>query len=181
MLLIGEMVTFLPVQGGHVRLAGRFVDPALSCALGLNYYLCWALILAAEISASAVLISFWTTSINIGVWMAIALTIVLAINLFGVQYYGEAEVCFASLKVITMLGLIILSIILDAGGEPDHKPIGFQFWRNPGPFVQHLGSKGRFLAFFSVLTQAAFTISGTGKSAQFLKTLCSEKTLTRPS
>lgn len=180
MLLVGEMVTFLPVQGGHIRLAGRFVDPALSCAMGINYYLCWVLILAAEISASAVLISFWTTSVNPGVWMAIALAIVLAVNLFGVQYYGETEVAFASLKVITMVGLIILSIILDAGGGPNHKPIGFQYWRNPGPFVQYLGipgSTGRFLAFFSVLTQASFTITGTGKLATSYYLTCSERHL----
>jgi yeast amino acid transporter len=58
------------------------------------------------------------------------------------------------------VGLIILGIVLDLGGGPNHDRIGFRYWKNPGPFVQFdgiAGSKGRFLAFFSVLTQAAFS------------------------
>lgn len=33
---------------------------------------------------------------------------------------GEAEFIFASIKVITIVGLIILGIVLDLGGGPDH-------------------------------------------------------------
>lgn len=98
--------------------------------------------------------------------------------------YGEAEFIFASIKVVTITGLIvsppinkhflfdrhnfhtpqILGIVLDLGGGPDHARIGFRFWRNPGPFVQYLhipGTKGRFLGFWKVLTQAAFSFFGT--------------------
>jgi len=35
---LGEMVSFLPVPGGHIKLAGRFVDPGLSFAMGWNYW-----------------------------------------------------------------------------------------------------------------------------------------------
>ncbi|PLW46490.1 hypothetical protein PCASD_06296 [Puccinia coronata f. sp. avenae] len=43
---------------------------------------------------------------------------------------------FASIKVVIIVGLIILGIILDAGGGPNHDAIGFRYWRNPGPLVQ---------------------------------------------
>jgi hypothetical protein len=69
--------------------------------------------------------------------------------------YGETEFWFCSIKVLTIVGLIILGIILTAGGGPDGKAIGFQYWKNPGPFVQYLGiagSKGRFLGFWAVLS-----------------------------
>jgi amino acid transporter len=62
------------------------------------------------------------------------------------------------------LGLIILGIILDLGGGPDHDRIGFRYWKHPGPFVQFdgiAGAKGRFLGFAKVLTQAAFSYLGT--------------------
>jgi amino acid transporter len=62
------------------------------------------------------------------------------------------------------VGLIILGIILDLGGGPDHDRIGFRYWKNPGPFVQYndiAGPKGRFLGFWAVLTQAAFSFIGT--------------------
>jgi yeast amino acid transporter len=97
--------------------------------------------------------------------------------------YGEAEFIFASIKVLTITGppllrlfphltthdcglpgLIILGIILDLGGGPDHDRLGFRYWKHPGPFVQFDGiggAKGRFLGFWAVLTQAAFSFIGT--------------------
>lgn len=87
-----------------------------------------------------------------------------------------------SIKVITITGLIILGIVLDLGGiyhnitviplnesiyfegGPDHDRLGFRYWKNPGPFVQYQGiqgAKGRFLGWWAVLTQAAFSFIGT--------------------
>ena len=62
------------------------------------------------------------------------------------------------------LGLIILGVILDLGGGPDHDRIGFRYWKHPGAFAQYngiSGSEGRFLGFWAVLSQAAFSFIGT--------------------
>lgn len=86
------------------------------------------------------------------------------ISLLLTGAYGEAEFLFASIKVITITGLIILGIVLDLGGGPSHDRIGFRYWKNPGPFAQFNGipgAKGRFLAWWSVMTQAAFSFIGT--------------------
>ncbi|GAC98154.1 amino acid transporter [Pseudozyma hubeiensis SY62] len=165
MLMVCELTTFLPVSGGHIRLAGRFVDPALSAAMGWNYLICWTLILAAELSAAAVLISYWvpTSQINPAVWIAIGSIVVLALNAFSAGIYGEAEFWFASIKVITIMGLIFVSIYITSRGGPNGESIGFSYWRDPGPFVQFRGiegSTGRFLGFYSVLAQASFSMIG---------------------
>ena len=58
---------------------------------------------------------------------------------------------------------IILTLVYFTGG-PDHDRIGFRYWISPGPFVQFdgiPGTKGRFLGFWAVLTQAAFSFIGT--------------------
>lgn len=68
--------------------------------------------------------------------------------------YGECEFIFASIKVLTITGLIILGIVLDLGGGPDHDRIGFRYWKNPGPFVQFNGiggAKGQFLGWLAVV------------------------------
>ncbi|TCD66321.1 hypothetical protein EIP91_001470 [Steccherinum ochraceum] len=164
MTSLGEMVAYLPLPGGHITMAGRFVDPAMSFAMGWNYWYCWTIILPAEISASAVLVNYWTKEVHNAVWITIFLVLVLAINLFGAGAYGEAEFIFASIKVITIVGLIVLGIVLDLGGGPTHDRIGFRYWKHPGPFVQYAGiagAKGRFLAFWGSLTSAAFSYIGT--------------------
>lgn len=58
---LGEMVAYLPIPGGHIKLAERFVDPALSFTMGWNYWYNWTIILPGELSAAAVLVNFWTT------------------------------------------------------------------------------------------------------------------------
>lgn len=58
----------------------------------------------------------------------------------------------------------ILGIVLDLGGGPNQDRIGFRYWKEPGPFVQFDGiggAKGRFLGWWAVMTQAAFSYSGT--------------------
>ncbi|GAB7337129.1 hypothetical protein MBLNU457_g2525t1 [Dothideomycetes sp. NU457] len=163
MLCVGEMVTYLPVVGAHLRLSGRFVDESLSAAMSWNYWYCWSLIIAAEISALATLVTYWTTAVPSGVWIAIALVVCLVSNMCGPRVYAEIEFWMSSIKVLTIIGLIILSIVIDAGGAPSKDPIGFRYWRNPGPFVQYQGipgTTGRFLGWFSGLTGAAFSSIG---------------------
>lgn len=106
-------------------------------------------ILPAELSAAAILINLWNTTINDALWISICLIVVVVINLLGAGVYGECEFWFSSIKVLTIVGLIILGecsicdypvdiahesvgIIISAGGGPDHHTIGFEYWRNPG-------------------------------------------------
>jgi len=165
MMCLGEMVSYLPIPGGHIKLAERFVDPAFSFTMGWNYWYNWTIVLPAELSAAAVLIDFWDKNTNVNsAWVSICLVVVVAINFMGAGAYGEAEFVFASIKVLTITGLIILGIILDLGGGPDHDRLGFRYWKHPGPFVQYQGirgAKGRFLGMWAVLTQAAFSFIGT--------------------
>ncbi|KAJ7282746.1 amino acid permease [Mycena rebaudengoi] len=164
MISLGEMVAYLPIPGGHIKLAERFVDPALSFTMGWNYWYNWIIFLPAELSAAAVLINFWNPGVDSAVWITVVMIVVIGINLFGAGIYGEAEFIFASIKVITIVGLIILGIVLDLGGGPNHDRIGFRYWKNPGPFVQYNdipGVKGRFLGWWAVMTQAAFSYIGT--------------------
>ncbi|KAI5477843.1 Dicarboxylic amino acid permease [Pseudohyphozyma bogoriensis] len=124
----------------------------------------WTLTLPAELNAAAVLISYWT-DLSSFYFIAICLAVTVVINLGGTRVYGETEFIFASIKVITIVGLIILGIVLDAGGGPTHEVIGFRNWKAPsGPFQQYLGIEGawgRFLGFWAVLVQAAFSFQGT--------------------
>jgi amino acid transporter len=164
MLSLGELTTLLPVPGGQVTLAGRFVDPAMSFAMGWNYWYSWVITLPAELSAAAVLINYWNKTINDAAWITITLVVVVIINFLGTRAFGEAEFWFASIKVVTIIGLIILGLVIDLGGAPDHDRLGFRYWHHPGALVQYhgiQGSMGRFAGFWSVLIGAAYAFLGT--------------------
>ncbi|KAF8522920.1 amino acid transporter [Hysterangium stoloniferum] len=164
MLALGEIITFLPVPGGQMTLAGRFVDPALTFALGWTSWYAVVISLPAEISACSVLVNFWNKSINNSVWMTINLASVLIINFLGTRAFGECEFWFGTIKILTIIGLIILGLVIDLGGAPNHDRLGFRYYHDPGAFTQYEGiegAKGQFLGFWSVLIGAGYAFLGT--------------------
>lgn len=95
--------------------------------------------IASEVSAAAVLVSYWT-DITPALVISISLALILAINLMPVRFYGETEVVTACVKILCFLGLVVVSIVITAGGAPEGDAIGFRYWRNPGAFVDYNGA-----------------------------------------
>lgn len=140
----------------------RYGDGA-DCKGEQNWYQA-AITLCAEISAASLLIQYWNGAkdINVAAWISLIIVLVLCLNIFAVAIYGEAEFCFASIKIITIVGLLIFALIIDLNGGPRQDRLGFTFWKNPGAMKEYkgTGSTGRFLGFFSVLVNAAFSYGG---------------------
>ncbi|KAI6778309.1 amino acid permease/ SLC12A domain-containing protein [Emericellopsis cladophorae] len=155
----GEITTFMPKTGGFVRHATHFVEPALGAAVGWNFWYTMAIVVPTDMSAAATIIQFWNTSVHPAVWITIFSVCIVVLNFLGVRLYGESEVIFASLKIMLIIALIIGGLVIDLGGGPDGKRIGFAYWENPGAFNEYImtGSAGRFLAFWKVLLTAAFS------------------------
>ena len=158
----GEMATWLPLPGAIPQYAARYVDPAMGFAVGWNQWYSNALTQCAEISAAATLIAYWAPDINPAPWITIFIVLIICLNIFSVKFYGEAEFIFASIKIITLLGLLLFAFIIDLGGGPTHDRLGFRYWNNPGAMNTNVasGSEGRFLAWFSTLVNAAFSYGG---------------------
>ena len=90
-LSTGEMSAFMPVTGGFVRHATRFVQPALGTATGWNFWYTMAVTAPAELSAAATLINFWDNDINPAVWYSVFIIVIVIINFCGVKIYGEVS------------------------------------------------------------------------------------------
>jgi len=65
--------------------------------MGWDYALSWLVVLPFEITAAGLTIKYWRTDINIGVWIAVFLIVLSAIQIFGVRGYGEGSLPFDSL------------------------------------------------------------------------------------
>ncbi|KAL8836348.1 MAG: hypothetical protein Q9170_002962 [Blastenia crenularia] len=164
MMSLGEMATWLPLPGAIPQFCARYVDGAMGFAVGWNNWYNSAITLCAEISAASVVIQFWNgaADINVAAWISIIIVLIIFLNIFAVAIYGEAEFIFASIKIITIVGLIIFAFIIDLGGGPTRDRLGFRYWNHPGAMKAYkgTGSAGRFLGFFSVLVNAAFSYGG---------------------
>ncbi|KAF7892336.1 uncharacterized protein EAF01_010416 [Botrytis porri] len=164
MQCLGEMATWLPLPGAIPQFAARYVDDALGFAVGWNNWYSAAITLCAEISAAAVVIQYWpgAVHINVAAWISLIIVLVICLNIFAVSIYGEAEFIFASIKIITIVGLLIMAFIVDLGGNPKHDRLGFRYWKHGQFMLQYdsTGDTGRFLGLFSTLVNAAFSYGG---------------------
>ena len=125
--------------------------------MGWQYGFSWLVTLPFEITAAGLTIDFWRSDINVGVWIAVFLTSLIIVQVFGVRGYGEVEFVLALIKIVACIGFIILGIIINCGGVPtDHRGyIGGKYWHDPGAF------RNGFKGFCSVFVTAAFAFGGT--------------------
>ncbi|KAJ5140427.1 Dicarboxylic amino acid permease [Penicillium atrosanguineum] len=165
MCALGEMAAWLPLPSGFTGYAVRFCDPALGFAVGWTYWFKYILVTPNQLTAGALVISYWIPAekVNPGVWITVFLLLIICINYFGVKFFGEFEFWLSSFKVVVILGIILLSFILMLGGGPDHDRKGFRYWKNPGAFAEYIdtGAAGRFYAFWSTMVSATFAYLGT--------------------
>jgi amino acid transporter len=121
------MAAFLPHQRGFPGHASRFVGPSFGGTVGFTYYLKYLFATATQFSACAVIISYWipATKVNSGVWIAIFIVFTASMQFAPVKYFGEFEFWCSTFKIITLTGLMIMALVIDLGGGPDHHRIGF--------------------------------------------------------
>ena len=131
---LGEMATYLPIAGSFQTYASRFVDPALGFSLGWTYAVGWAITIAGELVASAIVMKFWFPDTPATLWNAIFLVLLFSINLISTKAFGETEFYFAGIKVVAVCTFLIVGVllILGVGGNSP----GFSNWTvGEAPFV----------------------------------------------
>lgn len=144
----------MPLPGATPRFCSRFVDEALGFAVGWNQWYNCAITVCAEISAAAAVIQYWNDTISVSlktpqsllqlssqvsgnsfsnrhcqkpaVWISIILVLIFIFNLIDVGIFGEVEFVFSCVKIVALVGLLILSLVIDLGGGPTHDRLGFR-------------------------------------------------------
>lgn len=62
---MAEMSIYMPVSGGFIRLAGRWVDDALGFVAGWNFFAFQAILIPFEITALSLVLSYWSDNIPV--------------------------------------------------------------------------------------------------------------------
>ena len=157
---IAELATVIPTAGSFPHWATRFVDPAVGFSLAISYGYCYTIAIGSEVSAAAVVASYWI-DLTPAVVITVGLVLILAVNLMSVRVYGEVEVIAGFIKVTCFLGLVLVAIIITSGGGPNREAIGFRYWKHPWTNYDNIdGSTGHFLGFLSAFVNAAFSYVG---------------------
>lgn len=156
MTSLGEMAAAIPVSGSFSTYGTRFVDPALGFAQGWNFWYNWAITIAVELSAAAIVMKYWFPDVPGIIWSAVFLVIMFLLNFISVKGYGESEYWFAMIKVATVVIFIVVGLLMIFGIMNGGRHAGLEtFTAGEAPF------SGGFTAMIGVMMVAAFSFQGT--------------------
>jgi len=112
--------------------------------------------LPSNVVAASIVLRYWTGGnvVPIAAWLTIFNVAILVVNFLGIRFFGEFEFWLSTIKVITLVGLLIMSICLTSGANPAGDVIWFRYWGgDSGPFASYKvgGSKGAFLGVWACM------------------------------
>lgn len=158
---LGELATYMPVAGSFHEYGSRFISSSFGFAIGWNYWFNWAITVAAELVAAAIIMKFWFPDVPSWIWSGLFLAGILLINYFSVKLFGESEFWFALIKVVAIIAFIIIGLAMIFGIMNGHIG-GFSNWflednstGQSAPFV------GGVLGVLAVFMVAGFSFQGT--------------------
>ena len=108
MACLGELAIAYPVSGAFHIYAARSIGPATGFATAWLYWLCWAVAIGSEFTASGLLMQRWFPGIDVWVWCLIFASLLFGLNAVSSKFFGESEFWFAIVKVAAIVGLIVL-------------------------------------------------------------------------
>jgi amino acid permease len=138
-------------------------ETALGFAVGWTYFVKYAMVTPNQLTAGAMVISYWAPSqehdskpgINPAWWILVFHVLIMVLNNIGVRQFGRVEFFLSGLKILILLAMIYFLLVLTGGGVPPlYKKVcdflsfwsilttkGGWPWRNPGAFKPMSGSE----------------------------------------
>ncbi|MDO4928118.1 MAG: amino acid permease [Corynebacterium sp.] len=127
MTCLGELAVVWPVSGGFHVYATRNLGPAWGFATAWLYWMCWAVALGSEFTASGILMQRWFPNTEVWVWCLIFAATLFTLNAISARVFGETEFWLSLIKVIAVVALIIVGSATIIGINPAADATGFGF------------------------------------------------------
>ncbi|QHK19258.1 amino acid permease [Pseudarthrobacter psychrotolerans] len=108
MACLGELAIAYPVSGAFHIYAARSIGPATGFTTAWLYWLCWAVAIGSEFTASGLLMQRWFPGVDVWVWCVIFASVLFGLNAVSSKFFGESEFWFAIVKVGAIVVLIVL-------------------------------------------------------------------------
>lgn len=124
MRMLAEMASAIPSSGSFSVYAEKALGRWAGFTLGWLYWFTLIMVLGAEITGVAQIISGWLPGVP--QWMVAAFFVALfaVVNLAGVRQFGEMEFWFAFIKVAAIIGFLVVGVLLVFGLLPGTEPVG---------------------------------------------------------
>lgn len=129
---LGEMTVHEPNVGSFSHYAYKYAGAFAGFISGWNYWFLYIIVGMLELTACTMFFDYWYPSVAHWIVASIILSFFTLINLLKVKFFGEFEFWFASIKVATIIFMIIFGAYI------------VLFTKQPGSGIQNLWKYGGF-------------------------------------
>ncbi len=119
---LGELTAARPSSGAFSVYTSRALGPAAGFTVGWLWWLQLCLVIAAESTAAAQLLSDLWPVIPQWVLALVFMVVFTAVNMLGVGKFGEFEFWFSMIKVGAVVAFLIVGVVFLLGGTPAPSP-----------------------------------------------------------
>lgn len=171
---IGEMAIF-PDGGGFLDHTIRFVNKPFGAMVSINYFLCFAMVLASEYSALMSIFTpveggggSWNPDNKIPQWAVFLLFwfFFTAFQSIGVSAFGSSEYYLAWLKLLGLIAFFIFALVYVCGGVKNRPAFGFHYWNDPGAFADGFRGVAKVFIFCSTFYAGAEGVAVTATESR---------------
>lgn len=138
MRMLGEMVAADPNPGAFSYFAGKALGPAAAFAVGWLWWIQMCLVVAAEATAAAQLLSGLWPAVPQWLFALVIMLVFTGVNAAAVRGFGEFEFWFSLVKVAFVVLFLVLGAAFLFGLTPGPSP-GLSHLRDAGFFPTGLG------------------------------------------
>ncbi len=124
MRMLAEMASALPASGSFSVYAEKALGRWAGFTLGWVYWFTLIMVLGAEITGVARIVSGWVPGLPQWVVALVFVVLFAAVNLAGVRRFGELEFWFALIKVGAIVAFLVVGVLLVLGLLPGTDPVG---------------------------------------------------------
>ncbi|MFD5226769.1 amino acid permease [Microbacterium sp. NPDC058342] len=137
MSMLAEMVAARPSSGAFSSFAQRAMGRSAGSAVGWLYWIQLVVVIAAEATGAAGIVSGWIPGIPAWAWVLVFVAALTAVNLFGVRNYGRFEFWFAAVKVFAIVAFLVVGALAIVGLIPGVPATGIGNLVDQGGFAPH--------------------------------------------
>ena len=159
-----ELATLHPAAGSFQLYGELYLNEWAGFLSGAGYWAAIAISIGAEMVASATYMAFWFPSVPAVLWVALASSLLLGVNLLSVGRYGRFEYWFAMIKVVVIAAFVVLGAALMATGRTSPQYAAHGGWFPNGTLATLLALPFALYTFAGV--EFVAVTSGESRSAE---------------
>ncbi|KAL2872339.1 putative proline permease [Aspergillus lucknowensis] len=147
-------------NGAMVGHTYHYVSGHLGFAVSYLRLCSLSVLVPFEVTTAMVNLGLWTPGPDIALRMGIVIAVIFAFNMLPDRVFRRSQAFFTGLKLVTTVGLIIISCYIAIRNNPKSSVKGFYYWTQPGPFNEFLvkGDLGCFLGLVYCLLCSTITV-----------------------